>query len=289
MIDRKNFKIHDVQQGTPEWLSLRDGYLTASQAGVAMKVAKPLGEISEHLQKIFDYGHKVEGMARPLVEASKFGFGKLETPTATCDVNGIELLASLDGICDGVIWECKSYGFDGGESSDAKLMIAGEVPEKHYWQMQHQMLVFGVEKALLTAATTKVDENGIETVWCNKAIEVLANKEDQLKLLKRYAEMKTEIIEADADMQAMLDDYAKTKQKADQVSEMLKTIEADIKNKAKEIGAASIIGNGFKVDLVERKGTVDYKKIPELETVNLDDYRKKSTSYFQIKKTDKQA
>ena len=286
---RNNFKVHDVQQGTPEWLKLREGYLTASQAGVAMGLSKPLGEISAHLQKIFDYGHKVEEMARPLLEASKFGFGVLETPTATCEVDGVQLLASLDGFCDGVVWECKSYGYDGGESEDAKLMIAGKVPEKHYWQMQHQMLVFGVDKAFLTAATTAIDKQGNEIVWCNTAIEVLANEADQQKLLDRYKEMETEQVEADEIMQELLTAYAKQKESSDIEAAKLKALKQEIDRQAKESGAKHIIGNGFKVDMVERQGNVDYKAIPELQAVNLDDYRKSPTVFFQIKQIDKQA
>jgi predicted phage-related endonuclease len=286
-MQRNNFKVHNVDQGTQEWLALRESYHTASQAGVAMGVAKPLGEISPHLQKRFDYGHKVEEMARPSIEAKHFGFGILKTPTATCEIDGIKLLASLDGYCDGVIWECKSYGFDGGISKDAQLMIDEKVPEKHYWQMQHQMMVFGASKAYLTAATTNIDENDNEVIYCNKPILIEANEADQLKLLKRYKEMATESVEADDSMDVLFREYAILKQQAKDVQEKLKACEDSIKSKAKESGAKHIVGNGFKVDMVERKGSVDYKSIPELNTVNLDDYRTKPSMFFQIKQTKK--
>ncbi|CAN8140899.1 hypothetical protein THIOSC15_2560001 [uncultured Thiomicrorhabdus sp.] len=96
-------------------------------------------------------------------------------------------------------------------------------------------------------------------------------------------------VEADTDMQDLLDSYAEAKKEFDAADAMLKAITSDIKSKAKESGAKHIIGNGFKVDMVERKGNVDYKKIPELKTVDLDSYRKKPATFFQIKPIDKEA
>lgn len=58
--------------------------------------------------------------------------------------------------------------------------------------------------------------------------------------------------------------------------------------KAKEsliavIGEVDYEGNGVKVALIERKGSVDYNKVPELKGVDLEAYRKESTSYWSVK------
>lgn len=42
-------------------------------------------------------------------------------------------------------------------------------------------------------------------------------------------------------------------------------------------------GNGIKVERIERKGAVEYKAIPELADINLEDYRKPSSIYWLIK------
>lgn len=41
-------------------------------------------------------------------------------------------------------------------------------------------------------------------------------------------------------------------------------------------------GNGVRVNWVERKGPVDYKKVPELLNVDLGKYRKENTFYWKI-------
>lgn len=41
-------------------------------------------------------------------------------------------------------------------------------------------------------------------------------------------------------------------------------------------------GKGIKLAEIERKGSVDYAAIPELRSVNLEQYRKKPSTYFKI-------
>lgn len=41
--------------------------------------------------------------------------------------------------------------------------------------------------------------------------------------------------------------------------------------------------NGHKLTKVERKGSIDYKKVPELEGVDLEEYRKKPSTYWSLK------
>jgi hypothetical protein len=41
-------------------------------------------------------------------------------------------------------------------------------------------------------------------------------------------------------------------------------------------------GGGVRVSKLTRKGNVDYKKIPELKAVNLDEYRKAPMEYWKI-------
>lgn len=48
-------------------------------------------------------------------------------------------------------------------------------------------------------------------------------------------------------------------------------------------GGLEYEGYGVKVSQVERKGVVEYKAIPELAEVNLEDYRKPGTVYWTVK------
>lgn len=273
-MQRSNFKIHDVKQGTDEWLALRVGKFTASQAPNVMGVGYgKTGEITPYLQAIFDKGHELEERARPLIEATRFNFGVLSTPTATCEVDGLELLASMDGYCDGIGWECKSYDYN-NPSKDAQLMINGEIPIKHFWQMQHQMLVMDMPYVWLTSVS-ETDEGDLYT---NKSIKCERDEEAIQTLVEAYKATLT----ADQDLEDLYHTYAEAKQEVDRATAMMKAIEADIKDKAKSLGAKTITGSDFKVSLIEKKGTVDYKSIPALKEVDIEAYRKPASSYYKI-------
>lgn len=47
-------------------------------------------------------------------------------------------------------------------------------------------------------------------------------------------------------------------------------------------------GCGVKVEQIERKGSVEYKAIPELSDVNLEHYRKPPTVYWMVKSSVKE-
>lgn len=42
-------------------------------------------------------------------------------------------------------------------------------------------------------------------------------------------------------------------------------------------------GCGVKVEAIERKGAIEYKAIPELADINLEDYRKPASVYWTVK------
>ena len=163
-------RVYNLRQGSDEWHALRasvDG--AASEAPVMMGASKKMRrdellamkklgierEISEYVQRfIFPQGHEAEALARPLVEVI------LETDlypvTGTREVEGLTLLASLDGTTDfedtlfdeeiwipspgDLLFEHKLWN-----QSLVAMVNAGEVddPEK-YWQLEQQALVTGV-------------------------------------------------------------------------------------------------------------------------------------------------
>jgi len=73
--------------------------------------------------------------------------------------------------------------------------------------------------------------------------------------------------------------------------------EEELKNRLKEIEAEKVclqsefnrlsegknaFGNRVKFKVVERKGIIDYKSIPEIKDLDLEPYRKESSSYFKV-------
>jgi len=150
---------HDVQQGTGPWLRLREGFFTASEAPAALGVSKYVtrsellrqkhtGVAAEHgpatLGK-FAAGHAAEALARPMAEEA-IG-GELFPVTMSVEVEGLRLLASLDGqTLDGDdIWETKLWN-----EKLAADVRAGTLAEHYKVQMDQELLVSGASRCLFT-------------------------------------------------------------------------------------------------------------------------------------------
>lgn len=149
-------KIHNLIQGSPEWLAFRLSRHGASEAaamlGVSTKVKrsellrmKATGlpqEFSDWVQRnILDYGHEVEALARPIVE-SMIG-EDLYPATCSNEDDGGNLSASCDGLTmlGDTVFEHKQWNEDLAES-----VRAGVLPEEHRPQTQQQLLVTGADK-----------------------------------------------------------------------------------------------------------------------------------------------
>jgi putative phage-type endonuclease len=154
-------KIHEnIVQGSEVWHELRANHFTASEAPAMMGESKYKGrtalmnekkgvkeKVSDHLQKLFDKGHETEDKARSLLEfetAESF-----EPIVATLEVEGLPLLASLDGISEDhkTIFEHKLWNETLAEN------VRNQVLEPtYYWQLEQQLLVAGAERALFVVS-----------------------------------------------------------------------------------------------------------------------------------------
>lgn len=163
-------EIINVAQGSPEWLALRRNYCTASEAPAALGQSKYMSrtallqqkhtgiaeEVGAAKQALYDRGHDTEAGARPLAEEI---VGELYPITATRTVEGIALLASLDGITmgDDIIFEHKLYS-----ESLAEDVRAGTLAPHYTIQMDQQLLVTGASKCLFMTS----DGTRERMAWC---------------------------------------------------------------------------------------------------------------------------
>ena len=146
-------------QGSEAWHAARAKCFTASEAPGMMGVSKYMTrsellrqkatglvpEIDAATQRRFDEGHKTEAMARTLVEAI---IGEELYPIVATDDSG-KYLASSDGatmLCN-LGFEHKLWN-----TSLAKLVSSGEVPESHRWQLDHQCFVFGFDQIIFVVS-----------------------------------------------------------------------------------------------------------------------------------------
>lgn len=142
--------IHDVQQGSEAWHSLRAKHFTASEAPAMMGASKyqtrqgllrikaggEAAEISNFQQKIFDQGHATEAAARSILEA-RIG-EDLYPVTATAEIDGLPLLASFDGLTmdESQVYEHKLWNDD-----LAMQVRTGNLEPHYYWQLEQQLLI----------------------------------------------------------------------------------------------------------------------------------------------------
>lgn len=150
-------KVHNVQQGTPEWLALRASHFTASEAPammgaskfqtrndlLAMKKTGIVPDVTPQQQAAFDRGHATEELARPLVEED---LGEELYPVVGTSGN---LLASMDGatMLGDVLFEHKLWN-----EKVVTQIRAGALDPHYYWQLEQQLLVSGAEKVIFVCS-----------------------------------------------------------------------------------------------------------------------------------------
>ena len=157
----QNRTMNSLQQGSDEWHALRGQFFTASEAPAALGASKYVKRSDLVRQKAtgiqpqhdaptlvrFAAGHQAEAAARPIAE-SIIG-DDLSAVTMTATVDGMPLLASLDGLTfDGeTAWETKLWN-----ESLAQSVLNNELPEHYTAQMDQQLLVSGAKRVLFTCS-----------------------------------------------------------------------------------------------------------------------------------------
>ncbi len=165
-------------QGTQEWLEARSHCLTASEAPAMLGLSKYMQraellrqkatgivpEVDEATQRRFDAGHASEAITRAWAE--NFIGEDLYPVTGTVEFDGgLPLLASFDGLTldETIGWENKLWN-----ASFAAEVRAGDVPDTHWPQLEHQMLVSGAKKVLFTVSD---GAENIESLWYESIAE----------------------------------------------------------------------------------------------------------------------
>ncbi len=175
-------KIHNLIQGSPEWLAYRAQHFNASDAPAMMgcspyKTRADLlrelhtgvaAEVDIGTQKRFDNGHRAEALARPLAE--EFIGAELYPVTGS---EG-RLSASFDGLTldETQCFEHKALNaelraaFDAMTDAFDKTAPNRDLPVYHRVQMEQQLLVSGAERVLFMASEWTADGELVEERHC---------------------------------------------------------------------------------------------------------------------------
>jgi putative phage-type endonuclease len=192
------------------------------------------------------------------------------------------LRASLDGYAaqnGGRILEIKCPG-----KEDHAKALAGEIPEKYIWQLVHQLAVANAEIADYFSFD---GSRGVIVPFKRdpKLEEKLIQRELAFwELVKtdtppEYSDRDFKVLRGKNE-KALFEKFKRLKLEADEKAEALEQIRKEI---IEQIQDPRVICADVQLTRSERKGSVDYAKIPELKQVDLERYRKKPSLVVTLK------
>lgn len=271
----------DLEQGSLEWHEHRAKYRNASEAGAVMGVSpfqtpRELWESKNGMGKPFvgnvatDYGNAMESVA--LAHLNRSEINKL-VPSVFVDG---KYSASLDGYSKS---ETVSYSVEikcPYQKQDSKLWASvqdGVIPETYYWQLVHQYMVSPVDKAYFFVYIDDDTHNLIEFMPNQGDIEKLHEAWDDF-----YANPPEPKFAVRDDLIGLAEEYVSLKQAADAANKSLKSVESKLKLACE---VSSVAGN-VHIQTISKKGTIDYKSIPDIKDVDFEEYRKPTTTYKKV-------
>lgn len=279
-----------MEQGSESWLEWRNRGIGASDAPVIMGVSpwKTPYQLWEEKMGVVKgmsgnwatrRGNDLEPLARKTYELMT----DLDMPPVLAVHPVYDFMrASLDG-----------YNFEArkileikcpGREDHAKA-VAGQVPLKYIWQLQHQLLVTGA----LEADYFSFDgENGvIVTVKPDEAMQDLLVEKCSAFWACVTSRKPPELTDRDfvkvTDVSAkeLVDEYVAAKRAYQAMEERLDELKAEIIAKYGD-KAPRVMVHGLAIVQTARQGSIDYSAIPELRGVELEQYRKKPSKIVTL-------
>jgi len=268
-----------LEQGSPEWLAFRRNHRMASETPAIMGLsdyqspadvrAAKLGK-SAFVNPAMRQGTEQEPIARAAYEA------KHEPMRPAVYVDG-EYGCSLDGINidEDTILEIKTPYKDARNSARWKAAERGELTPADYAQVQHQIMVAAVAGADFWVWDAKTQEGIL--------VPVEPNPDYWLTIRAAWDAFWPSLAErSDAEWVEAARKYVEAKKAADEAAAALD--EAKKAMLALTIGDFSQ-GGGVEVKKINRSGSIDWFSVQKnlLPDVDVEPFRKKGTSYYEVK------
>ena len=279
----------ELVQQSEEWKAMRQDKIGSSDAAVIMEVSpwktpyklweeKILGSNTQ-MNPAMQRGLDLEQKARDRFSDMT---GLLVEPAVVFHPELEWMMASLDAreISGKHIAEIKCPG-----KKDHEMAKTGQIPEKYYPQLQHQIEVCKLDKAYYFSFD---GEEGI-------LIEINRDQKYIIKLIEKEKVFKEQVDNlvppklGDKDFQVMdndiWDSYASQWITLNMQLKELEQREKDLRERLISMSRnQNAKGSGVKVSRILKKGNIDYSKVPQLEGLSLEEYRKGPTEYWKIAK-----
>jgi putative phage-type endonuclease len=291
--------IKNYVQGSQEWLDMRKNHIMASEAPIIMGLSPwrtPLQLWEEKLelkppqQLNFAMSRGVQLEPLALAEYNK-RTGNNAKPCVVFSEEIEWMGASLDGLSEDqkIVLEIKCPG-----KKDHELAALGKIPEKYVAQLQHQLYTSG--NSLLhyfsySEESCFLIEVKRDEVFIEKMLEAEKQFWDMLNNFESPEPQKKDIEKQFISIDSLewqevakdLKDILAEKKASEERIKQLKAREAKLKDILVAISKGeNAEGCGIKLEKTSRKGTVDYSIIPELDGVDLEQYRKPDSESWKV-------
>ena len=279
----------DLPQGSPEWLSFRQGKLSASKAGIIMGLSPyqtPFALYEEEMglrdpqpqRAHMTRGLEIEPLVRNWFNAN-YGI-KVEPAVVQHATNPI-FIASLDGLSeDGkTIVEIKNNNKDYHQ-----MAVDGILPAMYEAQVQFQMFVTGLSEAYYIShrqGDYAVVEVKRDQVYIDDMIVKLLdfkrrlNEFDPPELTDRDYEDMSADSELERDILLYNTDNRAMKFLKERMDRKMESIK-------ERVGKKNAKGTGWKFTKYTMKGRLDYEAVPQLQGVDLEEYRKPVSIAYRL-------
>ena len=289
----------NVEQKSAEWFALRKGKITGSRVGAILGMnpySKPDDVMREMVREWFDaereftgnqateYGNEFEPIARQDYEVIS---GNDVTEYGFIERDGIFGISP-----DGLI------GDDGGVEIKCPFSgVVSSIKDKPHYYAQVCFTIWVTGRKWWDFFTWTPHDNCLETITADEADAFMAK---HLPTLRAFHDRFLEVISSDelaapylADREtdlsgndewlAAVEHYISCKE----VSAAAGKAEAEAKKQleiiARQQGTRRVVGGGVTASLVKRQGNVNYKAIPQLADVDLEQYRASPTEYWSFR------
>lgn len=302
MKNNEIFKVIDLEQGTPEWLSFRRCHITAtdiskimgrSKWGTALDVYKDkMGAAQKPVNAAMQAGIDNEPIARLLLSEQD---GRTYKPA----VLESKIVPFIAASMDAVNFENGRHGGEikcvGKKTFDRAWL--GDIDESYRIQCQVQMFVEGLDEIplffMLVDPSVKPEEQQTTTVYINRDAQFIEEmiqaaelfweehilKEIPPNSMMRDVERRDNVFENQLALK-----WLEMKEIKDKADKDLKSVEEQLKELC-EGKSVHYTQARVKVTQINRKGAVDMDKVCKnwkIEKLELEKYRKKNSSYVKI-------
>ncbi len=283
----KRHKEYEGRQGTSDWLEMRQNFLGSSDSPIIMEASpfKTLNELWEEKLGLratvvpnaaMQRGLDLELHAREEFEKMT---GIVTFPRVIFHPTIDYLVASLDGMSeDGEhIVEIKCPG-----KVDHALALKGKVPDKYIPQLMHQLEVSGLD--MIHYFSFDGEKGVVIKVKRDQAyIDVMLEKEREFWDCVENLRCPTSPIPErdDEEWKELMESYQNAQKRRLEYEHIAERLKQEIISLTNEQEAR---GHGYKLVKLPQKGAVDLTKIPQLEGIDLDQFRKPATNFWKLQK-----